>query len=123
MPNLLILDDDVDISQICALAGEKAGFQTKFTFDFFEFKTLIEKKEPDVILLDIVMPKMEGMEILQWLSKIHCKSHIIIMSGYGDKYLEPAQKYAEKAGLKFAGKLQKPFPFATLKEILKKLPV
>lgn len=121
MPTLLILDDEEDIAQICALAGEKAGFQTKFTSDFFEFKTLIEEKEPDVILLDIVMPKVEGMEILQWLSNIHGKSHIIIMSGYGDKYLEPAQKYAEKSGLKFAARLQKPFQFAALREILRNI--
>lgn len=121
-PVLLIIDDEADIAELCENIAQALGFETAICTDFKKNTSIIDSHTPpDVILMDLIMPETEGMELLQWLSQIQNSSKLIIMSGYGEKYLKPAQLYAESCGLNFHALLPKPFSIADLQNTLKSL--
>ena len=58
---------------------------------------IILKYQPDIVLLDIQMPKMDGITIMQKLSKTKIQPLIVILSGYDDfKYAQNALRYGAK---------------------------
>ena len=70
-----------------------------------------------LILLDLVMPEMDGIEILRLLGERNCKARIVLMSGINIRVIETAKKLAQTLGLSVVGHLQKPFPIAQLQEV------
>ena len=74
--------------------------------------------ETTLILLDLVMPEMDGIEILRLLGERNCKAHIVLMSGINIRVIETAKKLAQTLGLTVVGHLQKPFPIGQLQELL-----
>ena len=71
-----------------------------------------------MILLDLVMPEMDGIEILRLLGERTCKAHIVLMSGINIRVIETAKKLAQTLGLTVVGHLQKPLPIGQLQELL-----
>jgi EAL domain-containing protein (putative c-di-GMP-specific phosphodiesterase class I)/CheY-like chemotaxis protein len=82
-----------------------------------EFFRRIES-DTSVILLDLVMPEMDGIEILRLLGERNCRARVILMSGINIRVIETAKKLAESLGLTVIGHLQKPFPIGQLQEML-----
>src|SRR6185437_16649234 len=74
--------------------------------------------ETSLILLDLVMPGMDGIEILRLLGERNCKARIILMSGINIRVIETAKKLAQSLGLTVIGHLQKPFPIPQLQQML-----
>ncbi len=64
---ILIVDDEKDIVEILAYNLEKAGYTIETAYDGVEGLEKAEKFLPDLILLDIMMPQMDGMELCQKL--------------------------------------------------------
>ena len=79
---ILIIDDEESIRDGCHQTLSRAGFITDTTGDAKHGMEMSLKDIYDVILLDIRMPKMDGIEILKRL-KGRIKSKIIIITGYG----------------------------------------
>ncbi len=61
---ILIVDDDQNVHEILTLYLEKENFTVSSAYDGEEALTKIETKDPDLIILDIMMPKLELREIL-----------------------------------------------------------
>ncbi|MFD0048093.1 response regulator transcription factor [Actinomycetes bacterium NPDC127524] len=59
---ILIVDDDKDIRKLISVYLENEGIQTSMAEDAIEALKLLDKEEFDLILLDIMMPKMDGIE-------------------------------------------------------------
>lgn len=118
---ILVIDDDGDIGEIIATVALSMGFQCEATTDAAAF---LEKLSPGtkLILLDLMMPQMDGIELLRLLAKKGCRSGIILMSGVGRRTIESAETFAMGLGLFIVGHLQKPFLPAELVELLRKLP-
>lgn len=77
--SVLIVEDDKDICELYATAFMREGFKV---FTARQGKTAIEKykmKEPDIILLDIMMPEVDGFEVLKEIRNQHKKYVPIIM--------------------------------------------
>jgi EAL domain-containing protein (putative c-di-GMP-specific phosphodiesterase class I)/CheY-like chemotaxis protein len=118
---ILVIDDECDIGELITAVARDLGFQCDATH---EPVTFLEKLSPDthLVLLDLVMPEMDGIELLRLLGKRKCKAGIILMSGLSVRTIESAEKFAQALGLFIVGHLQKPFRPIELVEMLQKMP-
>lgn len=68
-PLILVVDDEPDICQVLEDYLKAKGYGVLKALDGFRALRLAKKKKPDIILLDILMPKMDGFETLRLLKK------------------------------------------------------
>ncbi len=115
---LLILDDDLMVGRTIALIAEGAGWECKSTDEPHLFFSLLEEWQPTHIVLDLVMPKMDGVEVMVELSRRACAAQIIISSGVGSRVLDAASRSAAEHDLNFVGILSKPFKPSMLHALL-----
>lgn len=120
MPNerILILDDDPLVGQTIALIAEGAGLEARSTSDPEAFFRELEEWNPTHIALDLVMPELDGVEVMQRLAERGCQANIVITSGVGSRVLDAARRSATEHGLNVLGVVSKPFSPATLREAL-----
>ena len=116
---ILILDDDREIGELVSSAAKGLGIECVVTADADGFFLSLT---PDVtmILLDLVMPGVDGVEILRLLGEQGCRAGIIMMSGVGKRIIESAEALATTLGLSVVDHLVKPFSIAQLEGVLKR---
>ena len=64
---ILVADDDPDIVAIAKTTLEGTGYGVQIANNGLEVFTRLEEQKPDLIILDIIMPHMDGLEVLQQL--------------------------------------------------------
>lgn len=69
MAKILVAEDEVDVSFILGEALKKKGHTVSFAFDGEEALKKAKQENPDMIILDIMMPKMDGFAVHQELKK------------------------------------------------------
>jgi EAL domain-containing protein (putative c-di-GMP-specific phosphodiesterase class I)/CheY-like chemotaxis protein len=119
MPKVLIIDYDIDLGEFVSQAIEDMGLECSVTTSAKEF---LDSASPDttLIILDLLMPNVDGVELLRMLAKRRCAAGIILMSGIGARVIETAVELAATLGLNIVGSLQKPFRLAELQEVVRK---
>lgn len=115
---LLILDDDPDVARIIAGYAALNGFDVRVTGTAREFLIDVDNWAPTHITLDLVMPDMDGVEVLRELSDRASQACIVLASGMGDRVLDAARRSGVERGLRIAGALPKPFTRAQLMDLL-----
>jgi len=120
-PLLLIVDDEPDMAQFVGDIGEQVGFDALITNSAAEFQKSYISNQPSAIVIDIVMPDMDGIELINWLSENNCNTPIIFISGYDVLYLETAKKLGNRKGCHVIGTLTKPFKVEELEPLLQKI--
>ena len=115
---LLILDDEPTVAQTVALAAQRHGFAVRMSASPEAFFGDVTSFEPSHIIIDLLMPGMDGVEVLRNLAAAGCGANIIMMSGMGSKVLESAQRAGLERGLRILGILPKPFRPAELRALL-----
>ena len=86
---ILFIEDEVDIVTLMQARLVSQGYQMLSAFDGEEGLKMVQEEKPDLILLDKIMPKMDGLEVCQRL-KSDPKTKdipIIIVSASGEKDL------------------------------------
>ena len=82
-PLILIVDNDHDNILFASCIIDSLGMRYVFTDDSEECLNLVHQLLPDIILLDIVMPKIDGLEIIRLLKQDRNLSHIPIIAVTG----------------------------------------
>ena len=77
---ILIIEDDKFLSEMYATKLKEAGFEVEAAYDGEEGLYAAEEFNPDLILLDIVLPKMDGFEVMQKIRKNVGLKNIIIIA-------------------------------------------
>ena len=94
---ILIIDDDEILVDLLRNKLEESGFAVFIAHNGVEGLKAIKKENPDIILLDIVMPKMGGFEVMEELQKEGIQIPIIIVSNSGQPVeIDLAQKLGAK---------------------------
>lgn len=102
MNSVLIIDDNKDILDLLASILGRVGYKTNVTDDGETALRQIEKKPPDVVLLDLRLPGMDGMAILEQIRKLSPGSNVIILTGHGG--VKDAVKAMKLGAFDFIGK-------------------
>jgi EAL domain-containing protein (putative c-di-GMP-specific phosphodiesterase class I) len=114
---VLVIDDDHTVCELVSALARTMGLTCDATRDPATFLDRVTP-ETSLILLDLMMPEMDGIEVLRLLGERRCKARILLMSGMDKRVLETAERLAQSLGLAVVGHLQKPFPLTELKSVL-----
>src|SRR4030042_2947153 len=115
---VLLVDDDPLVREVGEKMLVKLGFQVLTAADGREglevFRT--HKEAIDCVLLDLTMPKMDGEEAFQELSRLKSDVKVILSSGYNEQNV-----IKQFAGNGPAGFIQHPYTLTTLREALSRV--
>lgn len=82
---ILIVDDDVNICELLRLYLEKEGFQTVIVNDGESAITVFKEEQPDIVLLDIMLPLLDGWQVCREIRKFSDKP-IIMITAKGETF-------------------------------------
>ncbi len=116
MYKVLVVDDEATVRRGIAsgVKWEKLGFAAALeAVNGEDGVARAEKEKPDLIITDIRMPKMDGIEMMNTLRARGCRAHVIVLTAYSDF------EYAHSA-LRFGASdyLLKPFTDSELKRVI-----
>ena len=109
---ILVVDDEPVVRRFAARVLEAEGYLVSEAADGVDALRLLHEELPnvDAVLSDIVMPRLNGVELLQVLSTTHPQVPVLLMSGYASAQLE-GMGIAPPCAI-----LTKPFPAEQLVE-------
>ncbi len=119
---LMVLDDDRVVGRLVAAVAEAQGFRVEYFEHPADFLAAVRRDRPSHLMLDLVMPGLDGVEVLRRLAIDGCESALVLASGLGDKVLESARATADERGLQVLGLLPKPFRPRELAAVLARAP-
>ena len=110
---VLVVDDEADFAANLKEILETYGYTVQIAADGFRAVDMVREEKPDTILLDMQLPRMNGLETFRRLKEITPDIHAIMMTGYAaDDLLNQALREGARASLK------KPLDFSKLVTLL-----
>ena len=107
---LLIVDDEQSIRKLCATVGEALGFICMEAESGDSALALLEEQPAHMVLSDMVMPNMSGLEFLEKVKKLLPRSEVALMTGHGS--IETAVQAMKLGAYDYITK-----PFSPLEEL------
>ncbi|HSH67305.1 MAG TPA: response regulator, partial [Bacteroidia bacterium] len=102
MPKILIIDDEKSIRKTLREILEYEKYLVDEATDGMEGISLLQKEKYDVILCDIKMPKMDGIEVLEKITELNNDVPVVMISGHGT--IETAVEAVKKGAFDFIAK-------------------
>ena len=115
---LLVVDDEPEFGELVSTVASSLGYQVRVVTDGHAFQQAYFELQPTLIVMDMVMPEMDGNELVLWLVEQHYDAGLIIITGYSPDYAKDARLLAEFQGLRSVVTLTKPIRLAKLREAL-----
>lgn len=115
MEKVLIVDDQFGIRTLLNEVLQKEGYEIFQAANGLQALDVTEKHDPDLVLLDMKIPGMDGLEILSKLKEIKADIKVIIMTAYGEKDL--IEKTKELGAL---AHFSKPFDIDEIRSAVRK---
>ena len=120
-PRLLVVDDEPDITDLLTEVAEDLGFHVTQVHDGNDFAEAYGNILPAVIILDLNLPGIDGVQILRFLDKQNCRAKILLASGMDMRTLAAATKVGSQYNLDIAGQLAKPLLLEDIEAALRPL--
>ena len=92
---VLLVDDETEFVQTLADRLRMRDLNPDVAYNGEEALTLAEENQPDVVILDVKMPGLDGIEVLKRIRKAYPKIEVIILTGHGT---EEDEKKARQLG-------------------------
>lgn len=92
---ILVVDDEVDFLEIIKIRLEASDYEVITAANGEEALKKVKNEKPDVVLLDILMPGIDGLEVLKRIRKINDKLPVYIITAFST---EERFKVADKFG-------------------------
>jgi DNA-binding NtrC family response regulator len=102
MATILLIDDEASIRRTLKEILEFEKYQVLEAPDGFSAIDIFKKSTIDIVLLDIKMPKMDGLEVLDFLQEINPEIPVIMISGHGN--IDTAVEAVKKGAFDFISK-------------------
>ncbi|MDE1161447.1 MAG: EAL domain-containing response regulator [Acidobacteriaceae bacterium] len=118
---LLVIDDEPANSATIGRIARGCGYDVIITTDVDDCRSRIMSWKPTVIVLDLAMPEMDGIQLMEWLAKHECQAQILIVSGKGPEMLQQAEASGRTLGLNMTGSLPKPLRLETLRAVFSEI--
>lgn len=115
---LLVIDDEEEYRRILRLVAEGAGYVVADVGTAEQFKEAYKAEAPTAIILDLIMPEVDGIELVRWLAREGCKAKVFIISGYSPLYIKLAGTLAQASGIERVECLTKPLEIGALRAAL-----
>lgn len=111
--NVLVVDDEEEIGRMLIKYLSAEGARVKFVLTGEKAVELVKKEHFDVVFLDISLPGISGIEVLDNIMEVSPETKVIMMSGIGNNDL--IDKLKQKGA---SGCLLKPFKLEEIEKIL-----
>ena len=110
---ILIVDDDEDVHQFLIIALKDRGYYLESAYDGFEAFRKIEAAHWDLVITDVIMPQMDGMELLGRVRRIRAEMPVVVMTvdSTAEKIVSAIREHA------FSW-LQKPFTKPAVQDVV-----
>ncbi len=120
---VLIVDDDPDLVETVAMMLEAKGYDVGKAYDGIEGEESIKKRRPDVVVLDVMMPRKNGYQLCKELkaNKWTADIPIVLLTAVGDAV--PTTTYSHYEGMSTEAEdyIAKPVDAKTLVEAVERL--
>jgi CheY-like chemotaxis protein len=113
---VVIIDDEAAFAKALTRIVNALGYEVTVSTDARSSYTF-DLKSSDIVFVDVLMPNVSGLEVLQKLAQQKTRSAIVLMSGHEER-LDEAEKLARKLDLNLVGALTKPFRLEDVKDVL-----
>ena len=111
---ILVVDDEKDICDFLKDFLTEENYRTLTALNGKEGIEITRKEKPDLVLLDIKMPGMDGIEVLEQMKSIHPEIQVIMITGYGS--LKTAREAMKLGAYDY---ITKPFDLKFIRQIIK----
>ncbi len=81
---VLLVDDEADVRDVLKVSLEDLGYTVVCAEDGEEAVSLFKEHTPPIVLADIKMPKMDGIELLEKIKQMNPETEVIMITGHGD---------------------------------------
>jgi len=113
---VVIIDDEAAFAKALTRMVNALGYEVTVSTDARSSYTF-DLKSSDIVFVDVLMPNVSGLEVLQKLAQQKTRSAIVLMSGHEER-LDEAEKLARNLDLNLVGALTKPFRLEDVKDVL-----
>jgi len=117
---LLAVDDETDFLELVEQIAVGAGYEVFTAASAGELRDRIYECKPSIILLDLQLPGVDGVEILRELAARKVTAGIILASGMDTRVIASARQLAASLGLTVLASLQKPLMIEDIENLLEK---
>ena len=115
---VLIVDDDARIGRIIKRVATSLEVESSVIDDPDLFETAYLTFQPNIIFLDLQMPRLDGIELLRWLGTVGSNASIVLMSGMDKSVMATALELGKSLNLNMGTTLHKPVDVDDLKSLL-----
>jgi len=120
---VLIVDDDPDLVETVSMILESKGYEVGKAYDGIEGEEAVKKRRPDVLVLDVMMPRKNGYQLCKELKANQATKGIpvVLLTAVGEAVPTTTYSHAEGMAVEAEDFIPKPVDAATLVEAVERL--
>ncbi|MFP6744372.1 MAG: response regulator [Alphaproteobacteria bacterium] len=115
---LLVVDDESRFGEFVGKVAADAGYEVEVTTKGHDFQARYLEFQSTAVVVDLIMPEIEGIELVQWVAERDAPAHLSVVTGYSPEYATLAKILGEAKGLPSVSTLTKPVRVSVLRGAL-----